>query len=141
MADIKMVIVMRKDLNMRKGKMVAQGSHAVTKVFFDMIITRTKVLINGMDTITYDMLLPPGDMGNDVSAWIEGIFKKICCSVDSEEELLRVHIAAQEKGLPCALIQDAGITEFGGVPTYTCCAIGPAKSELIDPITGELKLL
>lgn len=128
---------MRKDLNMRKGKMVAQGAHAVMKVFFDMITTKSK----NSDTISYGMLLPPGEIGKDVSAWIEGIFKKICCSVDSEEELLKVHIAAQEKGIPCALIQDAGITEFGGVPTYTCCAIGPAKAELIDPITGDLKLL
>jgi PTH2 family peptidyl-tRNA hydrolase len=137
MTDIKMIIVMRKDLNMRKGKMVAQGCHAAMKVFFNMIVTRSK----RKDSIIYGMLLPPGEIGNDISAWVEGIFKKICCGVDSEEELLRIHIAAQEKGLPCALIQDAGITEFDGVPTYTCCAIGPAKAELIDPITGELKLL
>jgi PTH2 family peptidyl-tRNA hydrolase len=136
---IKQVIVMRKDLNMRKGKMVAQGAHAAMKVFFNMIITRTTN--PDFDSITYSLLLPPGETGKNVSAWIEGIFKKICCSVDSEEELLKVHIAAQEKGIPCALIQDAGITEFGGVPTYTCCAIGPAKAELIDPITGGLKLL
>ena len=39
--DIKQVIVLRKDLNMRKGKMVVQGSHASMKVFFDMIINKS----------------------------------------------------------------------------------------------------
>ena len=31
----KQVIVMRKDLNMRKGKMIAQGAHASMKVLLD----------------------------------------------------------------------------------------------------------
>ena len=134
---IKQVIVMRKDLNMRKGKMIAQGSHSSMKVFFDMLLPKTE---HG-DTINLHMVLPPGEIGRGLCDWIEGIFTKVCCSVDSEEELLSIYKSAQEKGLPCALIQDAGITEFGGVLTYTCCAIGPAKSELIDPITGDLKLL
>ena len=139
MKDIKQVIVMRKDLHMRRGKEMVQASHASLKVFFDMITTKT--MDTDTDTIAYNLRLPPGETGKDISAWIEGIFKKICCSVDSEEELMTVYNQAKEKDIPCALIQDAGITEFGGVPTYTCCAIGPAKSELIDPITGGLKLL
>ena len=32
----KQVIVIRKDLNMRKGKMIAQGSHASGKEFLDL---------------------------------------------------------------------------------------------------------
>ena len=35
MKDIKQVIIIRKDLNMRKGKMIAQGSHSSMKVLFD----------------------------------------------------------------------------------------------------------
>ena len=38
------------------------------------------------------------------------------------------------------LCVDAGRTEFHGVPTATCCAIGPDWPERIDPITGHLKL-
>ena len=34
---IKQVIVMRTDLHMRKGKMIAQGAHASMKVFFDQM--------------------------------------------------------------------------------------------------------
>ena len=138
---IKQVIVMRKDLNMRKGKMVAQGAHASMKVFFDRM---NKVWFNK------DWKQPNGEMGyylysfgaNYTEAeWIDGQFTKICVSVDSEEELLEVYNKARGTGIPCALITDSGLTEFNGVPTKTCCAIGPDDSEKIDKITGGLKLL
>jgi len=32
-------------------------------------------------------------------------------------------------------------TEFHGVPTNTCLAIGPDLAEKIDSITGDLELL
>ena len=125
---IKQVIVMRKDLNMRKGKMIAQGAHASMKVFFDRIeYLDTSMKVNG---ITPQML-----------EWINGIFTKVVVSVKSEEELLDIQKQANEKGLPNALIKDVGKTEFNGIPTYTCLAIGPDEAEEIDKITGELKLL
>jgi peptidyl-tRNA hydrolase, PTH2 family len=135
--NIKQVIVMRRDLHMRRGKKMVQASHASMKVFFDMSLHKTE----HEGTINYHIILPPGEIGKDISAWVDGIFKKICCSVNSEEELITVYEKAQDQGLPCALIKDSGITEFGGVPTYTCCAIGPARAELIDVITGDLPLL
>jgi PTH2 family peptidyl-tRNA hydrolase len=134
---IKQVIVMRKDLSMRKGKMISQGAHAALKVFFDF---RRSVIKFG-NTIQYTISLPEGNTGKEINDWVEGIFTKICCGVNSEEELLSIYNRAKEKGLPCSLIQDSGLTEFGGISTYTCCAIGPANSELIDPITGGLSLL
>jgi PTH2 family peptidyl-tRNA hydrolase len=39
------------------------------------------------------------------------------------------------------LIVDAGTTEFHGVPTKTCCAVGPAWADAVDAITGGLPLL
>ena len=39
------------------------------------------------------------------------------------------------------MIVDAGLTEFNGVPTKTCIAIGPANPDDIDEITKHLKLL
>jgi PTH2 family peptidyl-tRNA hydrolase len=65
----------------------------------------------------------------------------VCVGVDSEEELLRIHTLAEIEGMPCSLIQDVGKTEFGGVPTYTAVAVGPAESQYVDIITGHLKLL
>ena len=115
----KQVIVMRKDLNMRKGKMIAQGAHASMKVFLD----RSHVVgdDSGMD---HRVLLTTDPMRE----WIEGL-------------LIDIYNKAKEAGIPCSMIEDAGLTEFNGVVTKTCIAIGPEYPEVIDPITRHLKLL
>jgi len=128
--NVKQVIILRKDLNMRKGKMVAQGAHASMAVLLDAGDVHP-------DTSNLFMIR----MTPDMQEWIEGRFAKICVSVPGELELLGIHKQAQDAGLPCSLIQDAGFTEFNGVPTYTAVAIGPAQATEIDKITGELKLL
>src|ERR1035437_1000977 len=118
----KQVIVVRKDLNMRKGKMVAQGAHAAMAA----VLSRAKG--SREERIIY---LEEGSAIND---WLNGRFTKICVSVNSEEELESVYQQAKDKGLLCSLITDAGLTEFNNVPTKTCCAIGPAWSDEIDEI-------
>lgn len=65
----------------------------------------------------------------------------MCVYVNSEAELLEIVQAANDAGLYNALITDSGLTEFGGVPTKTCIAIGPAYSDRIDPVTRHLPLL
>lgn len=130
--NTKQVIVLRKDLKMRKGKMVAQGAHASMKAIFREGYLQTEAL--GLD-----MFIIP--MSAEVEDWMCGIFTKICVSVDSEEELLSIYKQAKDADLVCSLIQDAGLTEFDGVPTYTAVAVGPGRNEDIDKITGELKLL
>jgi len=76
-----------------------------------------------------------------MATWMTGRFAKICVGVTSEAELDDVMARARAAGLPCALIVDAGRTEFHGVPTKTCCAVGPAYADEIDAITGMLPLL
>ena len=49
-------------------------------------------------------------------------------------------VEKMQQGTNIALITDAGMTEFHGVPTHTCLAIEPAFPQDIDPITGELPL-
>ena len=132
----KQVIVMRTDLKMRKGKMIAQGAHASMKVFFDRIPQREKGWPDGYARITVPMAID-----RPMFDWLEGIFTKVCLRVESEAELDAIYETALMADLPCALIVDAGKTEFKGIPTKTCCAIGPAMPSEIDPITGHLKLL
>jgi PTH2 family peptidyl-tRNA hydrolase len=120
---------------MRKGKMIAQGSHASMKVILDLMNMHPTE-----EKGVHEKTLWLTD-GTPLMDWIEGIFTKICVSVDSEAELLEIYNKAKDAGLICSMIQDAGLTEFGGVPTYTCCAIGPAWDEDVNKITGHLKLL
>lgn len=132
----KQVIVMRKDLNMRKGKIAAQAAHASLGVFSQ------KMHIGEVKWSEDEGIIHAGFIvTQDMKDWFESSFTKICVSVDSEEQLELVYYRAKEAGLPCILITDSGATEFNGVPTKTCCAIGPAKCEEIDKITGGLKLL
>ena len=123
----KQVIVLRKDLNMRKGKMVAQGAHASCNVIIDM---ENKIQL--WDTHSKE---------EPYRKWKNEQFTKICVSVNSEQELLDLYNKAKDSGMLCSLIQDAGHTEFNGVPTYTSCAIGPDDSDVIDAITKHLPLL
>lgn len=124
---VKQVIILRKDLNMRKGKMVAQGAHASLGAVF-----KNSTNINNQKCITYT---------DDLFEWFNESFKKVCVSCDSEKELLDLHKQAENAGLLNCLIQDKGHTEFHNIPTYTSLAIGPANNEEIDKITGNLKLL
>ena len=136
--SVRQIIVMRKDLNMRKGKMVAQGSHA------SMAVLLNSGTINNRDaegTLHKEKKFFHLALEGSLEEWITGLFTKICTSVDSEAELQEIMLKAKEAGLLSALITDCGATEFGGVPTVTCCAIGPAAQEDVQPITGHLKLL
>ena len=76
-----------------------------------------------------------------VKEWLEGSFTKICVSVNSEQELLDIYNKALENNINVKLIQDNGLTEFGGVKTYTCLALGPDYPEVLDPLTKHLPLL
>ncbi|MBL9015940.1 MAG: aminoacyl-tRNA hydrolase [Myxococcales bacterium] len=125
----KQVIVMRKDLNMRKGKMIAQGAHASLRVILQAGSANA-------DKTTYSIA-----MTEPMAAWMTGRFLKIAVSVDSEAALDAIVEKATAAGVPVASITDAGMTEFHGVPTKTCCAVGPAWAEDVDAITGGLPLL
>lgn len=140
MPKAKQVIVMRTDLNMRKGKMIAQGSHASIAWLTEHGASITQHPYNEFNPDD-DAWQLRKDLTHAQRAWIQGQFTKICVRVDSEEALHAIVAKAQEAKLTVSLIQDAGLTEFGGVPTYTCCAIGPHWEEDIDPITQDLKLL
>jgi PTH2 family peptidyl-tRNA hydrolase len=123
----KQVIVLRKDLNMRKGKMVAQGAHASMAAILKLARREG------------DQLLIPLD--ERIEPWLCGRFTKICVSVNSEAELLAIHEKSIAAGVLTSLILDSGVTEFGGVPTNTAVAVGPDQASKVDAITGDLPLL
>lgn len=140
-SDIQQVIILRKDLNMRKGKMVAQGAHASMKVFFDRLAETRPVAYDGVTLIPGESRWELNNLSDEMVEWIKGSFKKIAVSVNSEAELLDLYNKAKEMALPASLIQDSGLTEFHGQQTYTAVAIGPALKETLQPLTGSLPLL
>lgn len=123
--NVKQVIVIRRKYpngGIRLGKTVAQACHS-SMAFLASIV-------QGKSELTEIQ-----------KYWLEHSFRKICVQVDSEEELVMIHEAAIAANLTSHLITDNGATEFNGVPTKTCCCIGPDLDEKIDQITGKLKLL
>jgi len=129
---IKQVIVMRKDLNMRKGKMMAQAAHACMA-----FLTKNAVVNDDFWTFTTGFF--PYDF-NIIKEWLNDGFTKIALQVDNLDELMDIYTKALNKGMIVSLITDSGLTEFKGIPTVTCLAIGPVENEEVDKITGHLKL-
>ncbi len=109
----KQAIIVRKDLKMSAGKIAAQVAHASVEAW------------KKADKKTRD-------------TWEREGAKKVVLQAQNEKELLE--LKKKSGKLPTALIRDAGLTE---IPpgTTTCLAIGPAREEEIDKLTGSLKLL
>lgn len=124
----KQVIVIRKDLKMRRGKECAQSAHASLGAILGLGTYQNN---------NTELLLK---LDGRSIPWLTGRFAKICVTVNSEKELLDLQKQAEEKGLINCLIQDSGFTEFSNIPTYTTLAIGPDHREKIDEITKHLKL-
>jgi len=106
--SIKQVIVYRRDLKMRKGKIAAQCCHASMAVFFN----RGSIARENLDRIPLPSPTLMVGLTEDMAAWVEGAFTKIVLSVGTEEDLLHVHEMAKSAGIPTSLITDAGKTEF-----------------------------
>ena len=123
----KQVIVMRKDLNMRKGKLVAQGAHA-----------SLGAILQQMGKDGDKMILDLKD--ERLEPWVTGRFKKICVYVESEQALIDIYEMAKSKGMICSLIRDAGLTEFNGIATLTSVAVGPDREDKVDSVTKHLPL-
>ncbi len=113
--ELKQAIVMRTDLGMGKGKLCAQAAHASLSAY-------KKVSPRLRDE------------------WERSGMKKIVLKVDSEPELLKYFEECQRAGIPCSLIQDAGLTQIpSGSPT--CFGVGPSDAAGLDGVLGKLKLL
>lgn len=131
---VKQIIVMRKDLNMRKGKIAAQAGHAVLSV----ILKKLNMLDQFFWSVEQDRIVFEGDEVLD--DWFTNSYTKICLYVNSEQELLDLKGKADSLGFVTSLIKDNRTTEFNGVPTYTCIAFEPLPAEKIDILTKDLPL-
>lgn len=122
----KQVIVIRKDLKMRRGKECAQTAHASIAW-----LTR-RLQRDGKNKFSCNLSVAEQD-------WISGSFAKIVLQVESEKDLLDIYEKAKNAKLIVEIIKDAGHTEVEP-GTITCLAIGPDEESRIDLITQNLKL-
>ncbi|CAG9328588.1 unnamed protein product [Blepharisma stoltei] len=116
--DIKVILVVRNDLNMGKGKIAAQCCHACLGLYKRQII-RDK---------------------SSIDLWEKEYGKKIVVRCNDEKEMFQIAEAAERKGLGTYIVCDAGFTQVAP-NSNTVLAIGPASSEQFKDITGHLKLL
>jgi PTH2 family peptidyl-tRNA hydrolase len=116
--EYKQVIVFRADLKLSKGKMAVQAGHAAVSAAEEARKRHRSWW----------------------EAWLFEGQRKIAVKVQNEKELLELEEAANDLGLPNALIVDRGLTEIPP-DTTTCLGIGPAPEEQVDRLTGKLPLL
>ena len=135
----KMMIVMRKDLKMRKGKIAAQAGHACVEAV--LMALKKENRLNDIEKSSDGVELTLDKKTNTpLSEWFHYGCAKVCVYVDSEAELLDIARKATERGILSAMITDAGMTEFHGIPTKTCLALEPLPCDIADELTGHLNL-
>lgn len=136
----KQMLIVRRDLKMRKGKIAAQASHASVEAVLKAVLKegRAGQLRAAEDGFVY--LEASEGEESPLTDWFRYGMAKICVYVDSEEELLALDARARAAGVVTALILDAGMTEFHGQPTYTALAFEPLEAERADTLTGGLPL-
>jgi peptidyl-tRNA hydrolase, PTH2 family len=113
---VKLVLVVRTDLGMGRGKIAAQAAHAAVAAAL------------------------AGLGGPDFAQWLADGQPKVVLRAGSAGQLDEIATQARAAGLPAEVIHDAGRTQLEpGTPT--CCSVGPAEASRIDAVTGDLTLL
>lgn len=118
MVEIKQAIIIRADIEMSKGKTAAQAAHASLMSYFEAEKKDRKI----------------------AEEWLRTGERKIVLKANDETELKRLFEAFKYKGVPCALVSDAGLTQLPP-GTVTALGVGPWTKEDIDKFTSALKLL
>ena len=116
--NLRMKIIVRTDLHMGRGKIGSQCAHAAVSAVLNQINLYK----------------------NRITQWEFNGQPKIVLRVGSEAELNHIYKSAIANGINASRIHDAGRTQIES-GSLTCVALGPDEDELINKITGDLKLL
>ncbi|KAI3327710.1 PTH2-domain-containing protein [Xylariaceae sp. AK1471] len=124
--ECKLVLVVRTDLGMTKGKIAAQCSHATLACYKTLSRSASRQ--------------PTSAEAKILQRWERLGQAKIAVQVKSQDELLTLMGKARSLGITAEVIQDAGRTQIDP-GSLTVLGVGPAPKSLVDQVTGGLKLL
>ena len=113
----KMVLVVRTDLGMGKGKSAAQCAHAAVECY-RRALKETPLLVRQWEVFGQ---------------------AKVALKTDNEFELEELKLKAKKAGLVAYVVRDAGRTQVEE-GAATVLGVGPGPVEQVDKITGHLKL-
>lgn len=116
--EYKLVVAVRSDLELSRGKLAVQVAHAAVMAALDAKARHRRWF----------------------SPWYAEGQKKVVVRAAGIQDLHGLQSRARAVGLPTALVEDAGLTELPP-GTVTCLGIGPGPNELVDQVTGHLKLV
>ena len=116
--EYKMVIVTRSDLKLSPGKLAVQVAHAAVNC----------------------ALSTKKNNSNWFNNWQTEGAKKAVVKVDCVDDFYPLKEKAKNLKIAAYLIEDAGHTEIPA-GTKTVLGLGPAPSNIIDQVTGDLPLL
>ncbi|KAF1523279.1 Peptidyl-tRNA hydrolase 2, mitochondrial, partial [Eudyptula minor] len=115
--EFKMVLIVRNDLKMGKGKVAAQCSHAAVSAYKQVQRRNPELL----------------------KRWEYCGQPKVVLRAPDEETLIQLLADAKHLGLTVSLIQDAGRTQIAP-GSQTVLGIGPGPADVVDKVSGHLKL-
>ncbi|PKS09676.1 hypothetical protein jhhlp_004296 [Lomentospora prolificans] len=124
--ECKLVLVVRTDLGMTKGKIAAQCSHATLACYKELARTADRN--------------PNSIEGKLLRRWESRGQKKIAVQIRSQDEMMELMGVARSLGITAQVIADAGRTQIEA-GSLTVLGVGPAPQSLVDKVTGHLKLL
>lgn len=114
----KMVLVVREDLKMGKGKIASQCSHATLMAY------KSGLKLNP----------------NVIQAWESLGQPKVVLKAPNIEEIEKLIKVAKDEGVITSMVRDAGRTQVNP-GSITVLAVGPGATTSVDKVTGHLKLL
>lgn len=115
--EYKLVVAVRKDLQLSNGKMAVQVAHAAVTCAIECQRKSRRWF----------------------HKWMKEGQRKVIVRVRDLQRLGELETKSRRLKIPVALIQDAGLTELPP-GTVTCLGMGPAPDTIIDQVTSRLKL-
>lgn len=125
--ECKLILVVRTDLGMTKGKIAAQCGHATLACF--------KSISNAARAAG-----PSSPAARLLQRWERYGQAKVALQTKSADEMHELMAKARSLGITAEVIADAGRTQIDP-GSLTVLGVGPAPKSAVDLVTGHLKLL